>query len=312
MKFLGREAIQIENDQVRVTMLKEGGHVAEILDKKSGVNPLWIPPWKSIEPSTYDVARHPEYGHDSESKLLAGIMGQNLCLDMFGPPSDEEARAGLTVHGESSVAPYDVQASAEEIRASAHLPLAGLSFERRIRLRGSVLHFHEVVENLIALDRPLAWTQHVTLGPPFIENGVTEVAHSGVRSQVYESLGGVPDRKVFSSEPSSAGFATHLMDLQSSEAFFSVINPRLKVRIGYRWHREDFPWLGIWEENRLREEPPWSGRTVTWGMEFGASPFPETRRAMIDRGSLFGVPAYRWLTAKARITVEYTAAISEV
>jgi hypothetical protein len=312
MKFLGREAIQIENDQIRVTVLKEGGHVAEILDKKSGVNPLWIPPWKSIEPSSYDLARHPEYGHDSESKLLAGIMGHNLCLDLFGPPSDEEAQAGLTVHGESSVAPYDLQASAEEIHAAAHLPLAALSFKRRIRLRGAEVHFQEVVENLTALDRPLAWTQHVTLGPPLIEGGVTEVAHSGVRSQVYEQLGGVPDRKVFSSEPSSAGFATHLMDPQSSKAFFSVINPRLKMRIGYRWRREDFPWLGIWEENRLRKEPPWSARTVTWGMEFGASPFPETRRAMIDRGSLFGVPAYRWLTAKGRISVGYTAAISDL
>jgi hypothetical protein len=238
-------------------------------------------------------------------------MGHNLCLDMFGPPSDEEAEAGLTVHGESSVAPYDLRASAEEIRATARLPLAGLSFERRIRLRGAVLHFHEVVENFTALDRPLAWTQHVTLGPPFIEGGVTEVTHSGVRSQVYEPLGGVPDRKVFSSEARSAGFATHLMDPQSSEAFFSVVNPRLKVRIGYCWRREDFPWLGIWEENRLRKEPPWSARTVTWGMEFGASPFPETRRAMIDRGSLFGVSAYQWLTAKGRISVEYTAAISD-
>jgi len=311
MKFRGREAIQIENDQVRVTVLKEGGHVAEILDKKSGVNPLWIPPWKSIEPSSYDVTRHPEYGHDSESKLLAGIMGHNLCLDMFGPPSDEEAAAGLTVHGEGSVAPYDLEGSAEEIRAAAHLPLAGLNFERQIRLRGAVLHFHEVVENLTALDRPLAWTQHVTLGPPFVENGVTEVAHSSVRSQVYEPLGGVADRTVFSSAARSAGFATHLMDPKSREVFFSAVNPKLKVGIGYRWLREDFPWLGIWEENRLRKEPPWSARTVTWGMEFGASPFPETRRAMINRGSLFGVPAYRWLAAKGRINVEYTATISD-
>ena len=51
----------------------------------------------SIEPSTYDRARHPEYGSDAESKLLAGIMGHNLCIDMFGGPSEEEAAAGMTV-----------------------------------------------------------------------------------------------------------------------------------------------------------------------------------------------------------------------
>jgi hypothetical protein len=42
-------------------------------------------------------------------------------------------------------------------------------------------------------------------------------------------------------------------------------------------------------------------------MEFGVSPIPESRRAMIDRGSLFGVPAYRWLPAKGRLTAEYGA-----
>jgi len=40
-------------------------------------------------------------------------------------------------------------------------------------------------------------------------------------------------------------------------------------------------------------------------MEFGASPFPETRRQMIDRGRLFGVPTYRWIPARATVSVEY-------
>jgi hypothetical protein len=42
-------------------------------------------------------------------------------------------------------------------------------------------------------------------------------------------------------------------------------------------------------------------------MEFGVSPFPETRREMVDRGRLFGVPTYRWLPAKGRAAVEYWA-----
>ena len=310
MKFSGREAAQIENEQIRVTVLKEGGHVAEILHKESGVNPLWIPPWTSIEPSTYDPVRHPEYGLNSESKLLAGIMGHNLCLDMFGPPSTEEAEAGLTVHGEASVVPYEVDASGSGIRASAELPLAALKFNRTIRLAGQSVLFKETVENLSALDRPIAWTQHVTLGPPFIENGVTKIVHNGVKSQVSAELGGVADRITFSSEAKSGGFATHLMDPKAEHAFFNAFNPRQNVALRYQWKREDFPWLGIWEENRSRGDAPWNNRTLTWGMEFGASPFPETRRQMIDRGSLFGVPGYRWLPAKAKITVEYQAQIS--
>ncbi len=30
--------------RARVTVLEEGGHIAEIFDKRSGVNPLWTPP----------------------------------------------------------------------------------------------------------------------------------------------------------------------------------------------------------------------------------------------------------------------------
>ena len=73
------------------------------------------------------------------------------------------------------------------------------------------------------------------------------------------------------------------------------------------WKRSDFPWLGIWEENHSRTQSPWNGETLARGMEFGVSPFPETRRAMIDRGKLFGVPCYRWLPAKSTVAVEYSA-----
>ena len=97
--FRGRRAAAIENDHVRVTVLEEGGHLAEVLDKRSGVNPLWIPPWPSLEPSAYDPATDRVYGASGESQLLAGIMGHNLCLDLFGGPSPEEEAAGLRPHG---------------------------------------------------------------------------------------------------------------------------------------------------------------------------------------------------------------------
>jgi hypothetical protein len=45
-------------------------------------------------------------------------------------------------------------------------------------------------------------------------------------------------------------------------------------------------------------------------MEFGVSPFVESRRKMVERGSLFGVPGYRWLPARSTVTVEYCAFIT--
>ena len=53
--FKGREAVTIENENLRVTVLVEGGHIAEVLEKRSGISPLWVPRWASIEPSLYTL-----------------------------------------------------------------------------------------------------------------------------------------------------------------------------------------------------------------------------------------------------------------
>ena len=194
--FHGRRATSIENDALRVTVLHEGGHIAEILDKPTGLNPLWIPPWPSIEPSTYDATRHPEYGGGPDAPLLAGIMGHNLCLDIFGGPSPDEAAAGLTAHGEVSTARFAVVARGSEITASAVLHAAQLRVQRHIVLANREVRIHERVENLSATDRPIGWTQHVTLGPPFLEKGVTQFRVPATRSRVFESAFGPDDALV--------------------------------------------------------------------------------------------------------------------
>jgi hypothetical protein len=319
-RFHDRHAVQIENALTRVTVTAEGGHIAELLEKTSGVNPLWIPPWKSIEPSLYSPAAHPEYGADAESKLLAGIMGHNLCLDLFGPPSEAEAAAGLHVHGEAGIVPYEITVHGEVLNATCTLPLAQLAFERRIQLDGRRVLIAETVENLSPFDRPIAWTQHVTLGPPFIERGKTEFRASATKSRALGELadfdwplfprnGVLENLQTFTGVASSAAFTSHLMDPAADRAWFLGWSPASQVCIGYVWNRADFPWLGIWEENQSRVSPPWNGQTITRGMEFGVSPVPEPRRKMIDRAKLFEAPAYRWIPARSKLSVAYYAAV---
>jgi len=332
--YRNRQAVQLENDHLRLTVLVEGGHIAEFLHKPTGVNPLWTPPWPSIEPSAYDPARNPGYGLNSESKLLAGIMGHNLCMDIFGGPSEEEAAAGMTVHGEASVVPYDITAAHGVLTQRALFPQAQLRFARTISFNAPTsVRLVEEVENLSALDRPIAWTQHVTLGAPFVEPGVTMFETSASRSKVIETdftggkgymktgvefdwpnvpalSGGTVDMRVFPDRQVSGAFTTHLMDPRRQKAFFLAWSPKSKVLISYIWKQADFPWLGIWEENRSRTAPPWNGQTITRGMEFGVSPFPETRRQMIERGRLFGVPGYKWIPARKTVRVEYQTVLT--
>ena len=313
MSYRGRQSASIENEQVRVTVLREGGHIAEILHKATGVNPLWTPPWPSMEPSAF---------HDSgaavDARLLAGIMGHNVCLDIFGGPSEEEAAAGFGVHGEGPVAPYEIETAGARLTMKATLPLAQILFERTIELHESTLRDRETVASLAAFDRPIGWTQHVTLGPPFLERGVTEFQLPATRAKTFETAFGADDylepdtefapaAHVFTNAAKSSAFTTHLMDPASEQAYFTARHPALGLEFGYRWRRADFPWLGIWEENHSRLAAPWNGETLARGMEFGVSPFPETRRQMVDRGTLFGVPTYRWLPAGGRLEARYSA-----
>ena len=326
--YQGRRAVSIENDHLRVTVLTGGGHIAEVYEKSARVSPLWIPPWKSIEPADFDGVQPADYGHGADNKLLAAIMGHNLCLDIFGGPSEEERAAGLTPHGEGSIVTYAVTALDTELRAEAHFPLAHLHFERQLQLRDRTIAIRETIENLDGCDRPIAWTQHVTLGPPFLEPGQTQFRMSATKSRVYEgrfgaadylvpaadfawpsapraAAGGTIDLRTLTTAASTSAYTAHLMDSRQEHAYFIAHSPKYRLSFGYLWKRQDFPWLGMWEENHSRTAAPWNGRTLARGMEFGVSPMPESRRAMIARGQLFGVPTCRWIPALSRVTVEY-------
>jgi hypothetical protein len=325
--FRGRQAVQIENEFLRVTVLQEGGHIAEVFDKRAGVNPLWSPPWPSMEPSQFDRDQPACYGTGSEAKLLAGIMGHNLCLDLFGGPSEEETLAGLTVHGEASVNRYEITGSPAELLCQITMPIAQLKFSRSIQLSKEHIKIHETVENLSGVDRPLAWTQHVTLGPPFLDPATTEFRTSMMRSMVMEKDPGVGAylqpggefswplaprkdglqadlRRMNSSAPAST-YTAHLSDPAQDDAYFLAYNQHYRLAFGCVWKRSDFPWLGIWEENCSRPGPPWDGKTVTRGMEFGVSPIPESRKEMVDRHRLLDAPTYKWLSARGQLQAEY-------
>ena len=223
----------------------------------------------------------------------------------LGPPSDEEAREGLTPHGEGSIVPYDLTVAGEALVARARLPIAGLEFQRRIVLRESALLIRETVTNVSGRDRAIGWTQHVTLGPPFLECGTTQFRASATRSKVFETTfgaddylepaaefdwpmapgrdGGIADLRVLSNTARSSAYTAHLMDQKQTTAYFVAFAPHLRTCVRIRLEPSDFPWLGIWEENHSRVNSPWNGRTLARGMEFGVSPMPETREAMIRR-----------------------------
>jgi len=325
--FMGRRAVSIENADLRVTVLEEGGHIAEVFDKRAQVNPLWVPHWASVEPSEFSFSKNPEFGTGSDAKLLAGIMGHNLCLDLFGGPSPAETAAGITAHGEGSLNKYQIIETPSGLSMSLHMPLAQLKFTRTLELHGNGVRICETVENLTAADRPIAWTQHVTLAPPFLDPATTQFRASMKQSMVTEadpgeslyltagqtfewpiaprSDGGTADLRTMNPNAPASSYTAHVADATHEDVFFLAYSPVHQLAFGYVWKRADFPWMGIWEENCSRRWSPWNSRTITRGMEFGVSPFPESRVDMIERGKLLGERTFRWLPALGKLQVEY-------
>jgi hypothetical protein len=68
--------------------------------------------------------------------------------------------------------------------------------------------------------------------------------------------------------------------------------------LGYVFKRAEYPWLQYWGNY------PATGKLAR-GMEFGTQPFDVSRREVVSIGTLFGVPTFRWLPAKSKITSRF-------
>lgn len=343
----GREAYRLGNGLVQLITLTGGGHIAEFrftgAGRESKLNPLWTPPWKTIDPYLYRSQVHAAYyGPLLEGKLLSGIAGHNLCMDYFGSPSPDEVAWGLSQHGEAPTSRWArsgkiVGDDRVTLALSVRLPAAGLRFRREITLRKnqSVVYFRESVQNERECDHFFHWVQHVTLGPPFLSSRESTVSVPGTRGITFpfdydegRSLL-TPGRQFWwpnaptrSGRPVSLervlirkglGFvASVLVDPRRDWGYVCGLNTKHRLLIGYCFRREDFPWVAVWEENRAISAAPWQKRTEARGLEFGTTPIPSTRRDSFRRGSLYDTETFACIPARARKTVEYLAFLTQV
>jgi hypothetical protein len=337
----GRSGFRLRADWGYVSVLEGGGHICELsVNARSGVNPLWRPPWATIDPSEYKSAKHARrYGPAPDGRLLAGIAGHSLSFDHFGPPSPEETAAGLTTHGEAPALKWDIQKYAKSpkphLQYGLTLPEARIRFGRKLTLDcvNPLIYCEEEAANLSPYDRPISWNEHVTFGPPFLEAGITWFDMPATRAKVCPAS----YSPRFSLQPGAeftwpnaptkgrrqinlritpalrfGHYTAQLLNPELEIAFIAACNPRLKLLVVYAFRRADFPWVGNWEERYNRTHAPWFGKTFCRGVEFSTTPFPIPRREIIEQGPLFGAPTYRWLPAKSKAQVRYLILLFEV
>jgi hypothetical protein len=284
-----------------------------------------------------------EYGSVVEGKLLSGIAGHNICLDYFGSPSAEEAKLGLSQHGEApnnkwSIVAHSAQTSKASITLTVPLPAAGLHLLRKIELcQGeSVVYFEETIRNERRADHFFHWTQHVTLGPQFLHPEASTIAISG--SKGLTSPHGYDEGKAMLASGRKfrwpkAPLATKgtadltrpfsrtglgyvvgvLVDPARDIGFIAALSPKERLVFGYCFSRADFPWIAVWEENLAIEAIPWKRRSQALGLEFGTTPIPAGRRdSFLNGGSLFGTPTKTFIPALQTRSVGYLAFLASV
>jgi hypothetical protein len=346
MVRLGRPGWSLANNQISLSCLRGGGHLASLCLRSGpapGVNLLWEPNWKTIEPDRYTQKKHGRrFGSPPAGKYLSGYAGHSLCIDYFGAPSDEETRLGLPLHGEVASSRWTLVKKESQrglgrfsVRTAA--VSAGLTVQRDITLQEneSVAWITETVNNKTNRDRYFQWVQHSTFGPPFLQAGESVCLMPGTRSKTwplgYEGKPALANDREFNWPNAPAGnggsvdishpfttkgrgfIATTLLaeNRDSELAYVAVLNWRLGVLAGYCFRRSDFPWVANWEENCVRQDAPWYGKTQARGLEFGTSPMPLGLRDAILGGPLFGVPTLRCLPARGFQTISYALFATE-
>ena len=337
----GRSGFRLRADWGYVSVLAGGGHICELnLNVCSGVNPLWRPPWVTIDPTHYATVKHARsYGEPPDGRLLAGIAGHSLSFDHFGPPSREETAAGLTTHGEAPALKWDihkqVRSPKPQLQYGLTLPEARIRFSRTLTLDrvNPVIYCEEEAVNLSPYDRPISWNEHVTFGPPFLETGITWFDMPATRAKVCAgsysprfflqpdaefSWPNAPtkNRKRMNLRTTPAlrfgHYTAQLLNPELEIAFIAACNPRLKLLVVYAFRRADFPWVGNWEERYNRTQAPWLRKTFCRGLEFSTTPFAIPRRETIGQGPLFGEATYRWLPARSKAQVRFLILLFEV
>jgi hypothetical protein len=315
-QIYGRPGWILETGTLRVAVLRGGGHVAEVRllsnNPRLSINPMFIPSGN-------------------------GYMGHLVCFPHFGPASAEEREQGLRGHGEAGSVDWQ-QTRAPQITTDgmtffygAELPKTQYRIERAVTLKSgeASVHIEEWVENLVSYDRPYNRDQHATFGAPFVAPGKNVLDMPGTRGMTdpKRTAGGKwiegrlfqwPDAptkedgtvslREFAAVPGGQAYTPVLADQSRPQSWFTLYNTDYPLLVTYVFPTADHPWIIDWQ-NQPRAE---SAEGTARGIEFGTSPFDEGLRKSVERAQLLGVPTYRFIGARERLSTTFTIVLSEI
>jgi len=313
----GRRALTLENDRMIVSTLPGGGFIGEVRfksnDPKKNLNVMRVPHYQTIDPHTYDSAKHgSQYGTGMQRRLMSGYMGHFVAFPHFAAASDAELAQDYGQHGEAIAVEWTIDSTvgtddAATLKYSAMLPKTRYRMERTISLPAdeTVAYVQESVENLEAFGRPVQWTQHVTFGPPFVALQKNFV-DAPIATVVRRGQGATGAPRVFSGNASS-----WLLDGSRRYVYFTMYNLDYSVLAGYIFETAPNRWVLDWQENQRMQEKPWDNQVVARGICIGDSIVGGLRNA-VERGRQLETPVFSWIDARERRSQSYAFFLADI
>jgi len=316
--FESLSAITLTNDKLALTVIPEGGAMAQVVlaGDPDRNNPLWNP---------MQIARNAGLKPPTDF-----YRGHFVCVDGFGPVSPEERAAGLPMHGEAHRLPWNLDSYQKQDRTmtatfSVRLPLVQENLTRTYRVVDgeNIVWVDSQLESLLAFDRPVFWGEHATIGTPFLEPGkvVVDMPVEKAKTRAYQT-GTAPNTRQLKSftdftwpmaptldgrsfdmrsapmMPGQLEHSTSLMNAARRLVFVTALHVEKKLLIGWVFKREEFPWVQTW----LSYPAP---NRMARGMEFSTQPFDLSRADILKAGPMFDTPVFRVLPAKAKVSASF-------
>jgi hypothetical protein len=329
----GRSAWHLSNGRIELTILTGGGNLADFRLCGSGINLLWTAPWPTIDAYTFTEAEHGRYyGTGPAGRLLSGCTGHFVAAGYFGMPSDGEP--DLPLHGEAASALWTVTQSSAgddcaQIAMEVSLPGVGLLLHRQVILahEAAAITVTEQLANETSSPVDFQWVQHVMFGAPLFSGPHAKLAlpaqaaitwpcgyegHEVLENNsefVWPMATTIDCKQLDLSRPfqrEGTGFVASVLTADEPDAYVAITNTDLGIVAGYVYDRAVYPWIALWEENRVRTNPPWHGKTQVRGVEFGNSPMPLGLEYARSHPELLGAPTYRVLAPGERAVASYS------
>jgi len=276
---------------------------------------------KSVNPLTWKLTPSEMPANNRDG---APFQGHFLCLGRWGSPTKGEIKQGVPHNGQVSNTMWKVEGKTgfRRVVMTNKAPLDGMKVRRTVRLdeKRPVFHVTEKITNTTTIGRLNNVVQHVTLGPPFLDENmrINCNAREGFLQEfsfpdpekhsfcwpfarVGEEDINLDLRKIHTGENY---VATHLVG--DTPGWVTALNPEKNLVIGYLWNTLEYPWINIWNQTR-------NGRAVAKGLEFGTTGIGKPYTQLLKKDAYFhGVPSWEFLDAGEIAEKSFTGFITRV